>query len=148
MRETKVWTKLEGNCAMKFLLQPEAFIHQPLQPRPVENIVGKLFIRKHVQGGATRIRGHLRSLFQRQIGILADHRHHHAHHDLQPPQPSSLIHVLILFGTCMFRPLNVHTAPVFFLLWIWMLTSCLALAPTAIVAPSTHESSCPWPYTL
>src|SRR5258708_4021924 len=105
---------------MKFLLQPEAFIHQPLQPRPVENIVGKLFIRKHVQGGATRIRGHLRSLF----------------------------HFSIWLGTCCSARLNVITPLFFFFLWIWILIWCLGLAPPAIVAPSTHESSCPWPYTF
>ena len=116
-----------------FLLQPEAFIHQPLKSRPVENIVGKLFIGKHAQCGATGVRGHLRRLFQRQVGILADHRHHHAHHDLQAPQSSRLVHVLIVFAAWLFGPFNFHTAPVVFrfILWIWMLAAFPALAPIA-----------------
>src|SRR6267143_967405 len=139
---------------MKFLLQPEAFIHQPLQSRPIENIVSKFFVGKHAQRGATGIRGHLRRLFQRQIGILAYHRHHHAHHDLQAPQSSRLVHVLIVFAAWLFGALDFHTAPVFFgfILWIWMLAAFPVLlqspAPIAIVAPFARESSCPWPYTF
>ena len=118
---------------MKFLLQPEAFIHQPLESRPVENIVSKLFIGKHAQSSATGIRGHLCRLFQRQIGILADHRHHHAHHDLQAPESSRLVRVLIVFAAWLFGSLNFHTAPVFFgfIRWIWMLAAFPALAPIA-----------------
>ena len=37
------------------LLQTETFVHQPLQARPVDQIVGQLFIGKHAQGGAPRI---------------------------------------------------------------------------------------------
>ena len=40
------------------LLQTETFVHQSLQARPVDQIVGKLFIGKHAQGGAPRIGGH------------------------------------------------------------------------------------------
>ena len=116
-----------------FLLEPEAFIHQPLQSRPIEKIVGKLFVGKHAQSGATSIRGHLCRLFERQVGILADHRHHHAHHDLQAPQSSRLVHVLIVFAAWLFGRFDFHTAPVFFgfVPWIWMLAAFPALAPIA-----------------
>ena len=94
------------------LLQPEAFIHQPLQPRTVENIVGKFFVREHAESGAAGIRGHLRRLFQRQIGILADHRHHHAHHHLQAAQSSRLLPALIVFSAWWFGTLHFDAAPV------------------------------------
>ena len=35
--------------------------------------------------GLLRRRSHLRSFFNRQVRVLSDHRHHHAHHHLQPP---------------------------------------------------------------
>jgi hypothetical protein len=110
-----------------FLLQPEALIHQALQPWAVENIVGEFFVRKHAEGGAAGIRGHLGRLFQGQIGILADHGHHHAHHDLQAAQSSGLVVVLVLVFVpvpvpvpvaalivlpAWFGPSNFHTAPV------------------------------------
>ena len=94
------------------LLQPEAFIDQPLQARPVENIVGEFFIGEHGERGAAGIRGHFRRLFERQIGILADHRHHHAHHHLQAAQSSGLVHALIVFSAWLVGRLNFHTAPV------------------------------------
>ena len=35
-----------------FLLQPEAFVHQPLQSRLVKNVEGEFFVGKHGQGCA------------------------------------------------------------------------------------------------
>lgn len=43
-----------GLCYQKdiLLLQPEAFVHQPLQSRLVEDVVGEFFVGKHGQGRA------------------------------------------------------------------------------------------------
>jgi hypothetical protein len=38
----------------RFLLQPEALVHEPLQARLVEDIVGEFLIREHCQGGSFR----------------------------------------------------------------------------------------------
>jgi hypothetical protein len=129
-----------------YLLQPEAFIDQPLKARAIENIVGEFFVWKHAESGAASICGHLRRLFQRQVGILADHRHHHAHHYLQAPQSAGLLHALVVFSTWLIGWLSFHTAPPFIIRW--MLTASPALRPVAIVAASARESSCPWPYTF
>ncbi len=98
----------------KFLLQPEAFTDQPLQPRPVDHIVGEFFAGKHAESGAAGVGGHFRRFVQRQIGILADHRHHHAYHHLQATQSSGLLHAFRVFSAWWVRALAVHTAPVFF----------------------------------
>src|SRR5208282_929300 len=111
MMETKVWTKVVRG-RLWLLLQPEAFIDQPLQARAVENIVGKFFVREHAERGAAGIRRHLGGLFQRQIGILADHRHHHAHHHLQATEPSRLVDAFIVFSAWLVGWLNFHSAPV------------------------------------
>src|SRR5437870_1058883 len=55
-----------------FLLQPEPFVHEPLQARLIEDIVGELLIRKHGERGAFRIGYHLRSFFHGQTRVLAD----------------------------------------------------------------------------
>jgi hypothetical protein len=86
----------EGNIDGDALLQAEAFIHEPLQARAVENIVGKLFVGKHAQGGAAGVRGYFGRLFEGQIGVLAYYRHHHAHHYLETPQPPGLVHLVIV----------------------------------------------------
>ena len=52
-----------GGPPQWFLLQPEAFIHQALQARAVDEIVGEFFIGKHAECGPAGIRGHLRRLF-------------------------------------------------------------------------------------
>jgi hypothetical protein len=116
----------EGNIDGDALLQAEAFIHEPLQARAVENIVGKLFVGKHAQGGAAGVRGYFGRLFEGQIGVLAYYRHHHAHHDLETPQPPGLVHLVIItiiiifiiflarfitFSVWWFGPTNFHTAP-------------------------------------
>ena len=107
------------------LLQAETFIHQALQARAVENIVGKLFVGKHDQRCAAGVRGYLRRLFEGQIGVLAYYRHNHAHHHLQSPEPSGLVHLVIIiiiiliiilarfitFSIRWFGPTNFHTAP-------------------------------------
>jgi len=93
-----------------YLLQPEAFIDQPLKARPVENIVGEFFIGEHAESGAAGICGHLRGLFQRQVGILADHRHDHAHHHLQAAESSGFVHALVVFSAQLIGWLSFHTA--------------------------------------
>src|ERR1019366_4707838 len=100
-------------CASKALLLPEALIDQPLQPRPVDHIVSEFFAGKHAESGAAGVCGHFRRFVQRQIGILADHRHHHAYHHLQAPQSSGLFHAFLVFCAWWVRALAVHTAPVF-----------------------------------
>jgi hypothetical protein len=118
---------MEGNIDGDALLQAEAFVHQALQARAVENIVGKFFVGKHAQRGAAGVRGYFRRLFEGEIGILANHRHHHAHHHLQAPQPPGLVHLVIItitiiifiivlarvstFSIRWFGPTNFHTAP-------------------------------------
>src|ERR1700686_3624047 len=106
------------------LLQAETFIHQALQARAVENIVGKFFVGKHDQRCAAGVRGYFRRLFEGQIGVLAYYRHNHAHHHLQSPEPSGLVHLVIIiiiliiilarvstFSIRWFGPTNFHTAP-------------------------------------
>jgi hypothetical protein len=58
-------------------------VHESLQAGLIENIVGQFFVGKHGQRSAFRASHELRGLFDRQIGVLADDRHHHAYHDLQ-----------------------------------------------------------------
>jgi len=77
------------------LLQAKAFVHQPLQARAVDQVVGELLIRKHAQGSAAGVGSHFRRLFQSESGVLADDRHHHAHHHLQPTQSSRLLDPLV-----------------------------------------------------
>ena len=124
-----------------FLLQAEAFVHQPLYARAVEDIVGKLFVGKHAQGGAPGIRGHFRRLFDCEVGVLADDRHYHAHHDLEAPQSSSFFRAIIVLPACLSgwldfhknsRPLSLDDDCVF--------RVCASLA---IVPASSRESSCP-----
>jgi hypothetical protein len=96
------------------LLQPEAFIDQALQPRPVDHIVGEFFAGKHAESGAAGVCGHFRGFVQREIGILADHRHHHAYHHLQAAQSAGLFDAFLVFCAWWVRALAVHTDPVFF----------------------------------
>jgi len=68
-----------GNC----LLQTEAFVHQALQSRLVEDVIGKFFVGKHGESRPLGTRSELRRFFYGEVFILTDHRHHHAHHQLQ-----------------------------------------------------------------
>ena len=79
------------------LLHAKAFGDHPLQARLVENVVGKLLVGKHGQGGALGIGRQLRSLFHRKLGVLADDRQHHVHHDLQPAQLAALVFLFLLW---------------------------------------------------
>jgi hypothetical protein len=56
-----------------FLLQAEAFSHQPLQAWFVEQIVGQFFVGKHGEGGALGAGGKLGGFFYGEAGVLADH---------------------------------------------------------------------------
>jgi len=67
------------------LLQIESFLDQPLQARLVQDVVGKFLVREHGQRCALRSCRQFGSFFDRQVRVLADHRHHHADHDLQAP---------------------------------------------------------------
>ncbi len=104
------------------LLQAEAFVHEALQARPVNNVVGEFFVGKHAERRTPGIGGHLSRLFQREIGILADHRHHHAHHYLEAPQSSGFLRALIgiVFFAWWSGPLHVHANPVVTGCCYWM----------------------------
>jgi hypothetical protein len=65
------------------LLQTEPFIHQPLQARLIENVVGEFFVREHSQGGAFGAGDQFGGFFDGEVRVLADDRHHHADHYLQ-----------------------------------------------------------------
>ncbi len=75
-------------------LQPEAFVHQPLQSRTVEDVVGQFLVWKHSQCRAPGAGHQFRGFFHGQVGVLADHRHDHAHHELQPPDVSGFLLLL------------------------------------------------------
>ena len=83
--------------AVGALVEPEAFVHEPLQSRLVQDVEGKFFVGEHAQGRSPGIRSHFRSFFHREIGILADHRHHHTHHHLQTADLASLIQTFAMF---------------------------------------------------
>ena len=69
---------------VKTLLQFESLVHQALQARLVQQVVSEFFVREHSQRRTFSPSGQLGSFFNGHVGILADHRHHHADHDLQP----------------------------------------------------------------
>jgi hypothetical protein len=91
------------------LLQPETFIHKALQARPIDQIVGELFVREHAERGAAGIGGHLGRLLPGVIGVLAEHGHNHAHHDLQPAEPFGFFCALVVLIAWLFSRFNFHT---------------------------------------
>lgn len=109
--------------AYNTLLQAEAFVHEALKARAIDDVVGKFFIREHGQGGAACVSSHLGGLFHRELRILANNRHHHTHHHLQAAKAAWLVFVIVtafvyspwLFCMRIFLlmlgPSNVHTAP-------------------------------------
>jgi len=115
-RENARATDDDGNEGLgltwsKLLLQPKPFIDQPLQARPVENVVSEFFVGEHGESGAAGIGGHLGRFFQGQIGILAKHRHDHTHHYLQAAQSSGFLGVLIVLFAWLVGWLSFHGAP-------------------------------------
>ena len=109
------WAPITGHQPrITVLLQPEPLVHHALQPGLVEDVKREFFPGKHGQSGAPRTRSHFGSFFHRQVRILADHRHHHADHHLQPANPARFIHLLTRkyprwFGSlryCHAAPLN------------------------------------------
>jgi hypothetical protein len=54
-----------------------------LQPGLVEDIESQFFIGEHGEGSAFGTGDELGGFLNRQVWILADHRHDHANHDLQ-----------------------------------------------------------------
>ena len=65
------------------LLQVETLLHKALQTGFVEDVVSKFLVGEHGQCGALGSGHQFRSFFDREVGVLADHGHHHANHDLQ-----------------------------------------------------------------
>jgi len=80
-----------GEVAIRFLLQAEALIHQSLETRFVQNVVGEFFVRKHRECGTLGTSHQLGGFFNGEVWILANHRHHHADHDLQAPDISRFL---------------------------------------------------------
>src|SRR4051794_5147106 len=54
------------------LLEVKSFAHQPLQARPIQDVVGEFFIGEHGKGGALGSSHQFRSLFYREVRVLAD----------------------------------------------------------------------------
>jgi hypothetical protein len=73
------------------LLQAEALVHQSLQARFIQDVVGELFVGKHRQRGALGARHQLGSFFNREVRVLTDHGHHHADHNLQTADIACLL---------------------------------------------------------
>jgi hypothetical protein len=73
------------------LLQAEAFVHQSLKTRFVQNVVGEFFVWKHRERSALGTGRQLGSFLDSEVRILANHRHYHADHDLQTPDISRLL---------------------------------------------------------
>jgi hypothetical protein len=65
------------------LLKVISLPHQPLQARPVEDVVGEFFVGEHGKGGALGAGAEFRGFFDGEVRVLANDRHHHADHDLQ-----------------------------------------------------------------
>lgn len=61
----------------------EPLVHQPLQARFVEDVIGEFFIREHRQSGPFGSCNEFRGFFNGEVRVLADNRHYHADHDLQ-----------------------------------------------------------------
>ena len=99
------------------LVQPEAFVDEPSQARAIDQVVSQLFLRKHTQGRAPGIRSHFIGLFKGKPGILTDHRHDHAHHQLKAADSSGFVFVsgfslITLMLSAGLGPLHFHTSPV------------------------------------
>jgi len=109
------------------LLQPEAFLHQPLQAGFVEEVVGEFFVGEHGEGGALGSGGQFGGFFDGEVGVLADDRHHHADHQLQAADFAGFLFALgegLLLSYGIARTLsgllmNVHFSP-FPTLRVWM----------------------------
>ena len=54
------------------LLQPKAFLHQPLQSWLIEEIEGEFFVGEHGKGGALGSGGQFGRFFHREVGVLSD----------------------------------------------------------------------------
>src|SRR5208282_1070227 len=74
---------MPASFLVQTLVQPEAFCHQALQARLVEQVVGQFLVGEHGQGGAFGSGSQFGGSFDGEARILADHRHHHADHQLQ-----------------------------------------------------------------
>src|SRR6266446_3374989 len=66
-----------------YLVYAEALSHQSLQAWLVEQVVGQLLVGKHRKCSAFGASSQFCGFLQRQAGVLANYRHHHAHHHLQ-----------------------------------------------------------------
>jgi hypothetical protein len=90
-------------------LQTKALIHEALQTGAIDQIVGELLVGKKTERGAAGVGCHFGCFFNGEIGILADHRHDHAHHDLKAAEPAAFLNVIVL--TILVGSINSHTLP-------------------------------------
>jgi len=60
----------------------EPLVHQSLQSRLVEYVVGEFFIGKHGEGGALGSGAKFGGFLDSEIRVLADDRHHHVDDNL------------------------------------------------------------------
>jgi hypothetical protein len=93
------------------LLNPEPFLHQPLQPWFVENIEGEFFVGEHGQRRPFGACHKFGSFFHRQVGILSEDRRHHADHHLQASDLFSFLLFLIRVAILLHPVRIFHTAP-------------------------------------
>jgi hypothetical protein len=115
-------------------LEPEAFLHQPLQAGLVEQVVGEFFVGEHGEGGAFGTGGQIGGFFYGEAGVLADDGHHHADHQLQAADFAGFLfalagRLLLRDGKARSVPgllMDVHGSP-FLSYNVWMTPRGLAL---------------------
>jgi len=86
-------------------MQAETLVHEPLQPRTVDQIECEFLVRKHGERGAAGIGGKFGGFLNGEIGILCYHRHHHTHHDLEAAEKTGF---LGSFGVILVQTATFH----------------------------------------
>src|SRR5579862_1194932 len=93
-------------------LQAKAFVDQALQAGLVEEIVGEFLVGEHGESCALGAGCEFGGFFHGEIVVLADDRHHHAHHDLQAPDVSGFLFLLAQMRRELSPLPGTHSAPV------------------------------------
>jgi hypothetical protein len=70
------------------------FAHEALQAGLVEDVEGEFLVGEHGKGGAAAVGDHFGRFVDGQVGVLADDRHHHVHHELKAANLAPLLHLL------------------------------------------------------
>jgi hypothetical protein len=98
--------------AVGVLLQAKAFVDQALQAGLVEDIEGEFLVGEHGESCALGAGCEFGGFFHGEIVVLADDRHHHAHHDLQAPDVSGFLFLLAQMRRELSPLPGTHSAPV------------------------------------